>query len=313
MAITPKPKRIHVVINPASGQDQPVLAILNRVFNEHNIEWTISVTKREGDAQTQAANALEQNVDVVAVYGGDGTVTAVADVLLNQETPLAILPGGTANVFSYELELPTNLEQAVRLVTGENSVVRAVDVGKVNNDHFLLRVGLGFEAEIIAGADRKLKDQLGFFAYLWSAAQQAVAPMTAHYQIELDGKAIDVDAVTCGVINSGQMGVGFRISPDVRVDDGLLDVFAVRQADLPSIGHILSSVMGLTSTIDPTGDGVLPYLASSSVLHWQAKDIKIRTTPPQTVQFDGEILGKEEIRCSVVPQALKVISPKSII
>ncbi len=65
--------RVHVVVNPASGKDEPVLNTLNDVFREHGVTWDVSVTHRYGDAADQARAAIADGVDLVAAYGGDGT------------------------------------------------------------------------------------------------------------------------------------------------------------------------------------------------------------------------------------------------
>ncbi len=88
-------RRIHVVINPGSGKPTPVLHTLNTVFRRRDIEWEISLTQKSGDAERFARQAAESGVDIMAAYGGDGTVMEVARGLMGLETPLAIFPGGT--------------------------------------------------------------------------------------------------------------------------------------------------------------------------------------------------------------------------
>ena len=78
-------KRIHVVINPASGQDQYILNTINRVFHEAGIAWEVSITQKSGDASRFAAKAAVEGVDVVAAYGGDGSVMEVAEGLMGTE------------------------------------------------------------------------------------------------------------------------------------------------------------------------------------------------------------------------------------
>lgn len=304
-----KIEKIHVVVNPAAGQDRPILAVLNRIFRKYGVLWSVSVTQKDGDAQQQTRDAVSEGADAIAVYGGDGSVTAVAHELIGTEIPLAILPGGTANVFAQELGTPIDLSQAAQLAVGDNAEIRAVDVGLVNHHHFLLRVGIGFEAKMIANADRELKDQLGFFAYIWSAAQNAVDLQQASYRLILDGNEINIDAVTCGIINSGRMGIGFSISPLVRIDDGLLDIIAVRQADLPAVGQILSNIMGLNLSLENPNETVMRFMDSDSVLHWQAREVVLETNPPQMIQYDGELLDAQEIRCRILPQALRILVP----
>lgn len=75
-------RRVSVIINPVSGRPQPVLYTLNSVFREAGVEWEVSVTHQSGDARRAAQAAATQRVDVVAVYGGDGTVLEAATGLL---------------------------------------------------------------------------------------------------------------------------------------------------------------------------------------------------------------------------------------
>ena len=90
-------KRIHIVINPASGKDEPILNTLNHVFGQHGVKWSRSVTHKYGDAIEQARVAIAQGVDLVAGYGGDGTQHEIANAVLGTETMMGILPGGTGN------------------------------------------------------------------------------------------------------------------------------------------------------------------------------------------------------------------------
>ena len=110
-------KRVHVIVNPASGQDRPILKTLNSVFKESGIEWDMFLTKEAGDGIRLAKEAAAAGVDAVAVYGGDGTVREVTTGLLGTETPILILPGGTANALALTLGIPTDLGEAASLLT----------------------------------------------------------------------------------------------------------------------------------------------------------------------------------------------------
>ena len=92
-------RRVHVVINPASGKDEPILNVLNDVFRQHGVTWDVSVTHGYGDAAAQARAAIADGVDLVAGYGGDGTQHEIANAVLGaaadlgRTTPMGILPG----------------------------------------------------------------------------------------------------------------------------------------------------------------------------------------------------------------------------
>lgn len=309
---------IHVIINPAAGRDIPVLATINDVFQPAGIPWRVSITQKAGDAKAQAEAAVKDGVDVVAVYGGDGTVVEAASGLINSNVPLAILPGGTANVVAQEMTIPQNLAAACKVATGQRTWIRQVDIGKANEVYFLLRVGLGTEARIIEGADREAKNRLGFLAYLWSAAQSLSAVEQATYHLMIDGNAIEVDGITCAIINSGNLGIGnLHIAQDVRMDDGLLDVIVVQNVNLPAIAELIGSVIGFTpGTVIPfeqqTPKSNKFVDLDKYLLHWQGKCISVRATPPQIVQYDGELMPTKEVNCQVFPNALQVVVPRRL-
>ncbi len=310
-------RRIHIVVNPAAGQDVPLLGTFNSVFRECDVDWNISITKKAGDAYAQARQAAEEGADVVAAYGGDGTVAEVASGLIGTNTPLAILPGGTANVMSVELGIPTDLAQACRVACGVDSILRAIDMGEVNGHHFVLRVGVGFEADMVEQADRELKNRFGVFAYLWSAVQNLTQPTISHYQLTIDGKEIETDGLTCLIANSGNLGqAGVNLLPDVDISDGLLDVIIVQQASLRSLFDILGSITGLKQIApEPTAppSDLAPDQIQQTLLHWQAKEVHLESTPPQSAQFDGELLGKVPIHCKVLPAAIQVWTPQPVV
>src|SRR5690554_2424284 len=108
-----RPRSIHIITNPAAGQDRPFLNVFNKTFQEAGIDWELLITKKPGDAARFAQDAVKAGVDVVAAYGGDGTVGEVAGALHGTNQPLAILPGGTANVMSVELGIPGDLPGAL--------------------------------------------------------------------------------------------------------------------------------------------------------------------------------------------------------
>ncbi|MCL4862337.1 MAG: diacylglycerol kinase family lipid kinase [Caldilineaceae bacterium] len=306
-------RRIHVVVNPAAGQDTPVLGVFNTVFRECGIDWDISITKQAGDAASQARRAAEQGADIVAAYGGDGTVAEVAAGLIGAATPMAILPGGTANVMSVELGIPGDLAAACRIACDPASVVRAVDMGMVNGHHFMLRVGIGFEAAMVESADRELKNKLGVFAYLWSAVQNLSQPIMSHYQLTLDGALVETDGITCLIANSGNLGQsGVNLIPDINISDGLLDVIVVQQASLRSLFDILGSITGFKQAVAngeqtplrAPGDEI-----SETLQHWKAHTVSVAAEPVQTVQYDGEVLGQAHVQCEILPGAVRVITP----
>jgi YegS/Rv2252/BmrU family lipid kinase len=294
-------KRIHVVINPASGQPKPVLHTVNSVFRAAGVDWEVSVTQQSGDGDRFAREAAAKGVDAVAVFGGDGSVMEVASALMGSEVPVAILPGGTANVMSVELGIPDDLEAAARIACSQSSQVRTVDMGQVGERTFMLRVGLGFAAEHVIGATREMKNKYGKAAYTVSAIETLKKLPMAHYTLTLDGEQFEVDGITCRVDNSGNMGMpGLTASTKTSVSDGLLDVTIIRDAGAKSLNSMLASAKGGR---EPDPD---------VFHHWQAREISIDSDPAQRVIGDGEEWGTTPISVRVLPQAVRFVVPEEV-
>jgi diacylglycerol kinase (ATP) len=288
---------VPVIINPASGPDRPVLSLLNAVFGRAGVDWEVYVTQRAGDARARARQWVEGGAPVVAVYGGDGTVKEVAQSLAGTPTHLAIFPGGTGNALACELNVPVDLTLAAELVCGAPAQVRRVDLGEVNGERFVLRASLGFETELLRGADRQLKDWLGKLAYPAVALQQMETLTPARYRLTLDGREVEAEGVQCTVANSLQMGLGgLTLAQGADVSDGRLDVLVLRTVDLAALGAIaLSNVVGED--------------VSAEIQHWQAREVTVTADPPQAVAFGGTVVTQTPATFRVVPGALQVIVP----
>ncbi len=292
-----RPRRLAVIINPASGREQPVLKILNMALHDAHVDWEIFVTKESCDARRFAKKAVQARADAVVVFGGDGTVNEVASALVRTNIPLGIIPGGTMNVMASEMKIPTRLEEACVLAVNPPENIRVVDVGKIGRNYFLLRAATGFQAESVDGADRSLKNRFGVLAYALAGLQLIADPPVSRYTLTLDGQVEECEGVTCIVANSGATWLsGISLAPTIDTCDGLLDVIVVRKADLPSLISLAASVVAGSEN-------------PQALLHWQVKRAAITADPTQKVQADGEMIGQTPIRVNVVPRALGVIVP----
>jgi diacylglycerol kinase (ATP) len=290
---------IRVIVNPAAGKERPILRTLALACKTADVEWEIFVTQETGDGRRLAGQAIQAKVDRVVVYGGDGTVMDVASGLINSSIPLAIIPGGTANVLSLDLGIPKDLVTASALAVDSRADIRSIDIGKIEDRYFLLRAGLGFEADMVAGAERELKDRFGVLAYAISAVQALADPQVANYQISIDGQEVTAQGLTCILANSGLLGVeGLYLAPDIKTDDGLLDVFVVTKADLTSLLSLAASVVEGKEN-------------RQALQHWQGREVRVASDPPQQLQVDGELLGITPFTATVMPKAIQVVVPRT--
>lgn len=289
-------KKVHIVINPASGQPQPILNQINAVFYPAGVDWEVSLTQKSGDATRFARQAIADGAEIIGAYGGDGTVMEVAQAVQDGDIPMAILPGGTANLMSVELGIPKDLTQAAQIIVDPGSVVRYVDMGQVGNQRFMLRVGIGFAGEKVKIADRELKDKWGILAYSIAGLKALKTTPVAHYRITVDGAEYETDGKTCLIDNAGNMGTQrVTAAKSISVSDGLLDVIVVRDASVGSWIAVGDQILGRKSNPE-------------DVKHWQGREIKIECDPPQTVQGDGEIWDPTPVSAKVLPGVLPILT-----
>ena len=294
-----KIKNIHIIINPAAGKGTATLPIINQSMKEAGIKWEISVTKQAGDGLLLAKAAVKEGVDAVAVYGGDGTLMEVISGLMGSEVPLVILPGGSANIMATELGIPKDLKEACALISQGPLEIRTIDVGQLNKRYFISRISVGFEADMVKGADRKTKNKIGMLAYVFSAFEALKKIKHPHYHLKIDGKEYEAQGLTCIVTNVGNLGFT-KISLDKHIDvsDGLLDVIIVRKANFSMFNHIMTTLLKRERP-----DNL------ELVDHWQGKDIGITSSLKQMVECDGEILEKVPLNIKIIPAAIRVLVP----
>lgn len=292
-------KKIHIIINPASGQDEPILSYLNKAFHDTDIEWEVSITKQDNDAARFAQQWLNK-VDVIAIYGGDGSIAEVAQVMQGQDTPLAIIPGGTANVMAKELGIPISTEDAIALLKNGDTEIIEMDMAMANDDLFMIRVNLGIMADMVVEASRELKNKVGQLAYGITAIQTMVKADAMLYTMKIDGEMITEEGVALTVTNCGNIGVGdFSFLPEININDGWLDVILLNKADLMSVLRVAGATLMKTE--------------SEVLKHWKCKEIEIEIeiemNAPQKYILDDCEKEATSLHIKIIPRALKVVVP----
>jgi diacylglycerol kinase (ATP) len=299
---------IHLIINPVSGQGEVPVGKIRTKFDGLSDRITVNETLPDLSARTLAEGAVSNGADLVIAFGGDGTMLEVAEGLIHTGVPMAVIPGGTANVFANELEISNDKMDAIDALLIRDAEVREIDVGCVGNRHFLLRVGIGLEAAMTVMTDREEKDKYGFWAYLRTALRLAHRMKQAHYHLIIDGKRTKMHGVTCIVCNSGNMGMPkIKLLPDINISDGKLDVVIVKEASLWSAGSLTyHAIKGAFSEVKPHGDR-----PCYSIYHKQACDVVILSASGQVAARDGEDIGSGfPLKITIKHNALRVLVPK---
>lgn len=293
-------RKVQVIINPAAGQPVPILNTLNDVFHQAEIDWDIAITQEQGDAAHFAQEAVTAGVDVVAVYGGDGTVAEVVHGLQSSGIPLAILPGGTANLIAHELSLPLDLREAADLLTRETLPLYGIDIARVSGDFgdhlFMLRLLVGPKPDPVEPADRKLAEKYGLLATSVAAVQALQESDKTMYQVSIDGRSTTIEGFTCLIDNIGNMG--FRdasFAQAVNLQDGFVDLIVIKDLHFRETYSLAAGVMDRTPEAD-------------TFQHWQARQLSIDAETPQAVYADGLFVGHTPVTITLLPERLPVLS-----
>jgi len=246
-----------------------------------------------------AKHALDAGADVVVAIGGDGTVRAVAETLAGTGVPLGIIPMGTGNIFARNMDLPLgDIPALLRIALDGRDA--ATDVGRVilnrgpkgpDEEHmFLVMAGVGFDAEMVAGADERLKRRLGWLAYFFAAIKHLGA-RRIQAAVSVDGSPeVEGQMRTVLFANVGRLPGGLILAPDANAEDGLLDAVTL-DARAGIVGWT-----GLFGNVIAQGAGlrqpeVLKAYGASRIDHARGATMTVTLNHLYKVQADGENLG----------------------
>jgi YegS/Rv2252/BmrU family lipid kinase len=176
-------------------------------------------------APKYARRAAAKGVDVLFVWGGDGSVQRCIDAVAGTGTAVAILPAGTANLLAANLGVPHDLAEAVQV--GLHGDRRRLDTGSVNGERFMVMAGSGFDARMIADADRGAKARMGRAAYVVTGIKN-LAAHRARATVKVDGKLFFAGKLSCVLAaNVGKILGGVEAFPDAQPGDGHLELGVV--------------------------------------------------------------------------------------
>src|SRR6266516_89755 len=295
MDAKPRSRKVQLILNgKVVGNDALRTAVVRQRAVGHSIE--VRVTWEKGDARRLVAEAGE--VDLLIAAGGDGTLNEVIHGLMDLSTAarpvLGMMPLGTANDFATGCGIPRDPEQALVLCMEGTEV--PIDVGKANEHWFLNAASIGFGAEITATTPPELKNLLGPAA---DGVMGAILAMTVHHyrgRVTLPDREITGSGPVAIVGNGRQAGGGIQVTPRACVDDGLLDVLAVRE--IPALA-LLTAARELQE-LSPDGE----YIS-----YWQTPWAEVHTKEAIPVNLGGEQLRFSKVRYEEVPKAIRLIVP----
>lgn len=293
--------RYHIIVNPAAGRGRSlkVWQGLEPLATTLGLDFSIHITTGPGDATNEARKAAEAGVDAVVAMGGDGTVAEVVNAIAGTETALGVIPAGTGNDFARSAGLPPNPEQALRALTATR--VRRLDMGRVNGRLFVNVGGAGFDAEVAHFSNTRARFLTGTPAYVFSVLWTLVGYRPTRLLLTLDGRELELPVTMIAVANGSHYGGGMWITPEARMDDGLLDVCVIGPMGRAELLAAFPRVFKGTHVTHP------------KISFHRAREVGLRVLEPGRTVYahaDGEPLGALPLEFSVVPSLQKVLYPE---
>ncbi len=301
-------KKLVVAINPSAsfGNRRSVGPALVSTLRGLGHEVTSLTEPSFAELNEAARKAIAKKPDAFIVVGGDGMVSLGVNLLAKTKVPLGIVPSGTGNDMARALGIPfDNTEAAVEtLVAALAAGPRTIDAGLIRHvsesgekkeTWFACALSAGFDAVVNERANTMTRPK-GPSRYIIALVLELITLKPIEYALTLDGVVTTTKAALISIGNGVSLGGGMKITPDAKLDDGLLDVLVVQPLGRVAFMRIFPRVFKGEHVTDPR------------VSIYRAKRVAI-ASPGVAAFADGERLGLLPIDVEVVPNALRVLAP----
>ena len=299
-----------LIHNPNAGNGghsrRRLLDRARHIFASRGIDADLAETTGPGHATEIAARAAAENRGLVIACGGDGTLNEVVNGLAARQNghrvPLALLPGGTANILAKELELPWDIPKAAeKLVHG---TVKEIALGLATpleqpekKKYFLSVAGAGPDGAIVYSIDLGLKSRVGILAYWWEGVREVFRYKFPHFRVISGGRKINVSLVIVG--RTQNYGGPFKITTEANLFENQFEILTLSTRSglrylsyLPSLW--LNKLRGTAGVHFFKSDSLLCEPLDANAVY---------------AQIDGEPLARLPVEFRIIPRALKLLVP----
>jgi diacylglycerol kinase (ATP) len=287
------------IFNPKSGRSRRtalILPLLKRFISARALDADLVCTEGPGHATEIAREAVAAGCLRIVAVGGDGTVNEVAQALIHTQAAMGLVPCGSGNGLALHLGLPKEPADALELAAGMPGRVAEVDTGTANGLPFVNAMGLGLDADVARRFNGLVRR--GLPAYTRTALAAFLGRSTESCHVSAGRHRETVDILLIAIANSDQYGNHAKIAPHARVDDGVLDLVAVRPVGIFSACVLAARLFA--GSIDK----------SSHVRRLKGARFLIERPAAGLIHTDGEThMAGACVEVVVRPRSLRLIVP----
>ena len=304
------PRKVKLILNPMADMGRAWKAAndLRPIVQEFKGDISWSGTVYPTHAMELAKQAAAEGCDLVIALGGDGTAHEVVNGLMqipeDQRPVLGVVPMGSGNDFAHALGIPKKTDHAlVHALSGQSS---QIDIGVFTDDnsgrkeYFDNTVGAGFDA-VVTIRSHKLPIVKGFLMYLTAVIQTIILNHNpARIQFQSDTESWEETVLMTTICNGGREGGGFLISPESKIDDGVLQFLNVKKVSRGMMFRLVPEFMKGT------------HLRFTATHLGSFKKLHMASNRPLYIHADGEIFTSfgsdvRNVSFEILPNALKVV------
>ncbi len=287
-----------LIYNPTAGQRdrRPQMDALIGRLRARGVTLVNAPTTGPGHATEIVRAFLPLKPDVIAVCGGDGTISEVARGLSGSGVPLAVLPGGTSNVLARELGIPLDPESAAQLLFAGR--LRSLRVLLANDRPFLLWAGAGLDARVMGKMNLTLKRRLGRSGIFLTAASEFFRYEFPRLQVDVDGAAYEATfAVVC---HARHYAGDWIIAPGASPESDEMDVLLFAKRSRWQLFRLFLAIQRGRS-------GHLAGLAR--IVRGRKIEIRSREAYAVEVHADGDCVLETPVTCRATPETVEILVP----
>lgn len=274
-------KRARIIYNPTAGREifRKHLAEVLEKLEVAGYETSVHATTAEGDATIAAKNAVERGFDVIIASGGDGTLNeVVAGVSPFEKRPtIGLIPTGTTNDFARALRIPRDIDEAIDIIVRGETI--PVDVGLMNDRHFINIAGGGRMTELTYEVPSKLKTVLGQLAYYLKGIEMLPSIHSSDVKIEYDDEVFEGEVMLFLVGLTNSVGGLEKLAPNSSINDGRFTLLVLKKCNMAEFIRIVTLALRGEHLDDPL------------VISAQPSKVKITSSEEVLLNLDGEYGG----------------------